>query len=216
MNYFEPFKRLNEAIENNDSFAVGEAIAEIFNCRVNLSHLARPYYAGAVVAAIKNGNPDIFEQVCALQNSHLTYFEFNESRDIVAALHANTDRRIDQIFLSFLDNCPKHTRASLVFALYSNQDQTLIDQIRNDAPHENLRCVLARCAIEFNDTDLVWAIVQTTPQALPDLSECDPNTEKGQAWIDIYERYSVWRAHEEHAVLTTVTGSSHTPQLRKI
>lgn len=126
------------------------------------------------------------------------------------------DAQIRQIFLGFLNNCAKGVRAALTFGAYLQEHTVLIDQICNDAPYENLRCTLARCAIEFNDADLVWKIVQTTPQAIPHLNECDPNTDKGRTWIEIHNRYTEWKAQQEHDILTAEVAGERGSVLRKI
>lgn len=213
----EPFDTLIAAIKHGQSSEVGLALAHIAQKSEEdpLVFLARSY-SEAMTVAIKKGNPDIFEQVCMFGASRLTTFEFIESRSVVKHLKKYDDAQIRQIFLGFLDNCSKGVRAALTFALYMQGHTAVVDQICNDAPYENLRCTLARCAIEFNDVDLVWNIVQTTPQAIPNLSECDPNTDKGRAWIEIDERHTVWKAQQQHDILTAQVVGERTSVLRKI
>ena len=213
----EPFNTLIAAIKNGQPSDVGEALTHIAQKSEEDPNVffARSY-SEAMTVAIKKGNPDIFEQVCVFGASRLTTFEFIESRSVVQHLKKYDDAQIRQIFLGFLNNCDKGVQAALIFAAYLQEHTALIDQICNDAPYENLRCTLARCAIEFNDVDLVWNIVQTTPQAIPNLSECDPNTDKGRAWIEIDERYTVWKAQQQHDILTAQVVGERTSVLRKI
>jgi len=203
----EPFNTLIAAIKNGQSSEVGQALIHIAQKSEEdpLVFLARSY-SEAMTVAITKGNPDIFEQVCVFGASRLTTLEFIESRSVVQHLKKYDDAQIRQTFLWFLDNCAKGVRAALTFALYIQGHTAIVDQICNDASYDNLRCTLARCATEFNDVDLVWKIVQNTPQAIPDLNECDPNTDKGRTWIEIHNRYTQWKAQQEHAILTAVVG----------
>lgn len=164
----EPFNTLIAAIKSGQSSEVGSALTHIAQkSEEDPNVFGSRSYSEALTVAIKKGNPDIFEQVCVFGASRLTTFEFIESRSVVQQLKSNDDAQIRQIFLWFLNNCTTGVQAALTFAAYLQEHTTLIDQICNNAPYVNLSCTLSRCAIEFNDVDLVWNIVQTTPRPYP-------------------------------------------------
>lgn len=203
MNLCDVFDTLNIAIDNSNSSEVARLCVKILHHReVDTHPSSSTWYADALIAAIKKGNPDIFERVCSIPVKHLTFFTPQKSREIAEQLDANDDVRLRSIFLPFLSKCQNEPKASLMLAVYMQQSQPIIDQICNDPPHADLRYLLAQVAITFNNLDLVWRVVQTTPKALPPLKNCNPTTEEGLKWIEIHERYNVWRAQEEHAVLT--------------
>lgn len=215
----EPFNTLIAAIKSGQSSEVGEALTQIVQkSEEDPNIFGSGSYSEALTVAIRKGNPDIFKQLCVFGASRLTTFDFMESRSVVQQLKNHDDAQFRQIFLWFLNDCAKGVQAALTFALYIQDYTTLIvDQICKDATYVNLRCTLARCAIEFNDIDLVWSIVQTTPQAIPHLNECDPNTDKGRAWIEIDERYTVWKSQQEHDILTAeVSGMDKHTTARKM
>lgn len=213
----EPFNTLIAAIKSGQSSEVGKALTQIARkSEEDPNVFGSRSYSEALTVAIRKGNPDIFKQLCVFGASRLTTFDFTESRFVVQQLKNHDDPQFREIFLWFLNDCAKGVQAALTFALYIQDYTTLIDQICNDATYVNLRCTLARCAIEFNDVDLVWSIVQTTPQAIPHLNECDPNTDKGRAWIEIDERYTVWKSQQEHEILTAEVAGERGSVLRKM
>lgn len=209
MTVLTTFAALNCAIEINNSAAVDACIDTILQNPDLTNVLFYTQYSESLLLAIKNGNPDIFETMCSVQKS-LT-FDFNRSRLIVQQLATYDDVRLRQIFLSYVDNCDKDTQGLLVLSVYMQQYQNLIDDICDQELYADLRCLLARGAIEFNNIDMLWRIAQTTPQIIPNLSNLDPSTEKGRTWIEIHERYTVWQAQKEHEILTAEVSEVDNP-----
>lgn len=202
-NSLELFCTLIAAIKNGESSEVAVAIMQIEQkSKKEADVLLNHSYSEAMTVAIQKGNPEIFKQLCVFCAPRLKNFEFNESRSIIKNLETHNNAEIGQIFLWFLNNCPKTVQPLLTYAVYLHDNAYLLDRICNDTSNENLRFVLARRAMELNTINLVWRIVQTTPQVLPDVKDCNPNTIEGQSWIDMHERYRVWKAQQEHKRLT--------------
>jgi len=201
---------------------VGDCVGTILECTADEPDLFPVNcYAKALVFAINKGNSFVFEHVCSLGVARLSFFTMEHALCIVRALRFNRNCDIQDRFLWFLDNCATNAQMSLLFAACILGARYLVDRICDDDTYINLRCLLATVASESRFVDVVWRIVQITPQVMPAitpyLQKCDPNTEQGRTWIKIYECYMEWKAKEEYGVLTAeVAGLDKTTSFRKI
>lgn len=206
------FAALNCAIENDDVIAVGDCVGTILKSTADETDcFPTNCYAKTLVFAINKGNSFVFEHVCSLGVARLSFFTIEHALCILGALRFNRNCDIQNRFLWFLDNCATNAQISLLFAACILGAQYLVDRICDDDTYINLRCLLATvasesrfvdAAVEFDYIEFALEIVQSTPEALPPLSTCNPHTHKGDVWIVLHNKYAAWRAQQEHDALT--------------
>lgn len=216
--FLEDLVRLQTAVNSTSLVEVVDACRAVSAHEYVQSHyFLGGHFSAILLSAIKHGCFEILEQVCAVKCFVQAQFDFNEIRDITATLAANDHSEVRRIFLDFLDRCSAEYQKRFVYAAFFKSYDTLIEDICSQPQHMALRCELAAAAVEFGDMDFAFKIVQTTPQALLPLHTCQATTRRGKAWLDLHEKYNIWRAFQELEILTAeVAGVDNVVGSRKM
>ena len=203
MKFLETLLRLHTAVKQQSLSEVIQACSAVSEHNNVQGHdLIHPEYSDALQAALKRGDIEIFAQVCGVECFARAKFDFNETREIIETLRTNDSNDARRIFLAFLNQCGLEVQTRFVYAAFIKQYHALMDQIRTEPGHVSLRGALASAAVEFDYIEFALEIVQSTPEALPPLSACNPHTRKGDLWIALHNKYAAWRAQQEHDALT--------------
>lgn len=218
MNFLETLLRLHTAVKQHSLSEVVQACRAVSDyLNVQGHDLAHPEYSETLKAALRRGEPEIFERVCGVGCFKQAKFDFHEAREIIETLFTYDSDDNRRVFLDFLGGCNSQIQPHFVFSAFIKNYNQLLQDICYQPQHVSLRCALADAAVEFDDIELALEIVQSTPEALPVLSACNPQTRQGDVWIVLHNEYAAWRAQQEHDALTAeVAGLEKSTAVRKM
>ena len=203
MNFLETLLRLHTAVKQHSLSEVVQACSAVSDHPNVQGHdLAHSGYSETLKAALRRGEPEIFERVCAVGCFKQAKFDFHEAREIIETLFTYDSDDNRRVFLNFLCGCNSEIQKRFMFSAFIKCYNPLLQDICSEPQHVSLRCALVDAAVEFDYIELALEIVQSTPEALPALSACNPQTRKGDVWIVLHNEYTAWRARQEHDALT--------------
>ena len=174
------------------------------------------FYTHMLVNAIKSGNPEYFERVCALNCPGLKD-DFNYPIDIIHALQGSRNSQMRAIFLQFLGQCSEDMQNIFAKCCFGGEQyKPMLDDIVQQPQTHDVYCVFARAAIVDGSVGYALNVVKVYPQVLSALRNSPGSgVFYNRRLAHVEEQYEQWEAQRQNELLRTAIGrevAAHSPK----
>jgi len=170
------------------------------------SSVVRIFYTQMLVNAIKSGNPENFERVCALNCPGLKN-DFTYPIDIIHALQGTRNSQMRAIFLQFLGHCSEEMQNIFARCCFGGgQYKTMLEDIVQQPQTPDVYRAFAHAAIVDGSVNYALCVAKIHPEVLSDLHNFSGSGIFYNRRLEHVEaQYEQWNAQRQNEVLRNAT-----------
>lgn len=167
------------------------------------------FYTQMLVQAIKSGNVESFNHVCALNCPGLKD-DFNYPIDIIHALQGSRNPQMRGVFLQFLGQCSEDMQNIFARCCFGGEQyKTMLDDVVQQPQSFDVYRAFARSAIVDGSVNYALSVAKVYPEVLSALRNRGSGAFYNRRLEHVEEQYEQWFAQRQKDVLHHAIDGSH-------